>query len=728
MAQAISETPLENHQGKSAATLRASLAGALEGAAFTVPITLGSVTIVFSRIGPDAMAAAVIATLFALAVLHVATLGARRPVLYSARFFEATTLAAMLDQIVPRMAGWSLPDTVGVRLAVLALITAGAGLWFGILFLSRADRLLRFIPAPVFAGFANSIAVVILLSQASNLAAMLAGGTMVAALLIAVAATATAFAVRLRAPRWPAGACALAVGLVLGLVWHVLAGSQVAMLGAPGFGLRFPVQMADFAALRAPQVPQLAMAAALAGHAAVLGTMMFINTALAAQLLSQADDRPRERNTMLGGVGACMALAGIAGAAPLSGSIQSSSAATRSAPFTRRTLAFTAMLLTAVAVIDVPAAIPLAAVAGALVTEAWFMVDRTSLRNLRRWVRREPLSPQAREDLALISAVTAVAVIVNMVAAVLAGLLLGLVLFAARSARKPVRRVWTARQLASNCARPRGDLRVLDEHGDRLRVVEFERDLFFGAVESLERALKAQLDAAECIVVDWNAVRHLDSSAAQAIGKFERSAQARGVPVIHVEPHAPEVEAALGQYLPYRRAAADLDHALELAENHLLARHAVSANADATNLIEAASLFHGLGDAQRARLNDAMEQRVVSRGDALVTAGEASTALLLVLQGSCSVVLPPEAGGIRIAGVRRGSTVGEMGFLDGSLRSATVVAEEDTLVAVLTREAFDRLGRDDPHIARQVVVNIALDVSARLRHSNRLASARIAQR
>jgi SulP family sulfate permease len=721
---ASSSSPLESGSASRARSWRASAAGALEGAAFTIPLSLGSATLVFSHIGPGALAAGVLATLLAMAFVHAATLRSRRPLLYSARFFEATTTTAMLDQMVRLMPAWSLHDSPAVRLALLCCVMAGAGLWFGVLFLLRADRFARFVPAPVFAGFSNGIAVVILVSQVRTFGAMFDGMRMAGVIAIGAATIAANVLVRHRLPRWPAAATALGVGIALGLAWEGT-GYVVPMLGAVSHDMHLPVLAADFRALGAAGVAHGALAWMVAANAMILGSMIFLNTTIAAQSLSQSDDRPRESSARLAWTALCLAAAGAAGSAPLSGTVQASTAASRHHPLGAGTLAFTAAILGAVAASGVVAWIPIAAVAGTLASEAWFMVDRPSLRNLLAWLRGHAPGKHAREDLALIAAVTATAVMMNMVAAVIAGLMLGLLLFAIRNARRPVRRSWTGLQLSSNCARARADLRTLGQHGSRIRVVEFERDLFFGAVDSLERALQAQLHEAECIVLDWSAVRDVDSTAARCVAKFERLATARAVAVFHVDPEAgTEVDSVLAQYLPDRRGAADLDRALELAENHLLARHAAQATAEASTLLEAASLLQGLDEAQRVRLQEAMEQRMLRRGEALVTAGEFSSELLMVLQGSASVLLPRTGGDLRVAGVRRGATVGEMGFLDGAARSASVIAEEDTLVAVLTREAFDRLSEEDPALGRRVLANIAIDMAARLRHSNLVASAR----
>ena len=54
----------------------------------------------------------------------------------------------------------------------------------------------------------------------------------------------------------------------------------------------------------------------------------------------------------------------------------------------------------------------------------------------------------------------------------------------------------------------------------------------------------------------------------------------------------------------------------------------------------------------------------------------------------------------------------------------SLVAQEDLLVYVLTREAFDALRVSHPEIVYQLMLNLTLDLASRLRHTNKLASAR----
>ncbi|MES3000818.1 MAG: cyclic nucleotide-binding domain-containing protein [Pseudomonadota bacterium] len=721
--------PLEAAASRPAAGWGRCAVGALEGAAFTIPVSLACVTLVFGRIGPGMLASGVLATLLGLVLVHLFGSFNSRPVLYSARFFESTTIAAMLDQDIALMGAWNLVDTSGTRLALLCVIGAGAGVVFGALYIVRADRFTRFIPAPVFAGFATSIALLLLVSQVRGLAGMFATDSAPAVIaLIALSALGVTFAVRRLRPRWPASALGLAAGLLIGLGWVATGHSTPMVAGATG-AVSLPVFLADFRALTAPQVHGWLLARSVVIDALILGAMMFINTNLAGQAATLEDRRAGRRGNLF--TAGAVTLSAILGSAPISGTMQSTVTAMRQVPLGPRVLALSAAIFAIVYASGVLGWVPLAAVCGALLCEAWFMADRPFLALLVQWARQRPMAVNAREDLTLVAAVTATAVLFNMVVAVFAGLLLGLVLFAARNARRPVRHVWTGAQVASNCARPRADLRVLAEHGARIKVVELEGDLFFGTSEGLERQLHSGCRGAECIILDWSRVHHVDTSIAIAVARFERDVRGQSVMLLHAGADAQtgNVRGELLRYIPAAELEPDLDHALEQAESELVARYAAGGGTESTSLQEAISLFRGLDARELATLEGAMQQRLVPRGTTLFTAGDAADELMLLMHGSAEIIVRSREGReIRLASLRRGATLGEIGFLDGATRSATAVAREDAVVAVLSRGDFDALSAREPALIQRLLSNLAVDMAARLRHTNRLAIARTAQR
>lgn len=703
------------------------LLAALEAVALALPTTLGGVLVVFAQIGNAQLGSGILAAILGLVVLHLLSLSSTRPAMFAARLFEATTLAAILAQLRVQLPGWGLPDTPEVRMAFLCLIGGGAGLVTGLLYLLRADRLTRYIPAPVFSGFSNSIAALLLLSQLNALSRLWREGQPAWLLvLLAGVAGGCMLAVRWRLPKLPAAAVGLTVGVLLA--------QALGALGHPSLTLvqgvlpsTVPLALADFQALLDPAVHRASVLGHLAIQVTILGVMAFINTTVTIEAVSLRDGQrfmgvaPR----LLQSLG--VTVAGVLGSPVLTVSQQASLAAQRTTRLRPLTVFWTALLFALAFGSGLILWMPVAAVCGVMLADAWFFVDKVSVRNLWRWLTRQPLGTNSREDLALVAAVTLVAVVVNMVVAVVVGIVLGLLLFAMRNARKPVRHVWSGHQVRSNCARPRAELAALDTVGHRIKVFELEGDLFFASAGALQETIEAQTLDGQWVVIDWSRARHVDTSVLQVVTRLHGVLPHRQVVVLHAGVLGGSALAeALAEAVPAGTLHADLDRALEAAENELLTASAGRAGPTLSAGPEVAIGFlRGLDEADRQTVVEAMRTVRYQAGDTVLRAGEPSDELMLVLSGSASVVVSgPHGADIRLSTVLPGATLGEIGFLDHAPRSANVVATTDLVLACLDRAHFDQIGAERPQIVQRLLANIAVDIAARLRSVSAMVAAR----
>lgn len=145
-------------------------------------------------------------------------------------------------------------------------------------------------------------------------------------------------------------------------------------------------------------------------------------------------------------------------------------------------------------------------------------------------------------------------------------------------------------------------------------------------------------------------------------------------------------------------------------------------------MLSSLELFRGLTPEQRAAAAAVMKRRDVLRGHTLVTRGEPSTALFIVLHGVFEVYRGEKVPA-PIARVSAGELIGEMGFLADTPRTATVIAIRDAAVLELDRDAYQRLLLEIPSIASALLVALArrLDVSsARLAPDRERATERTA--
>src|SRR6185295_7266282 len=97
------------------------------------------------------------------------------------------------------------------------------------------------------------------------------------------------------------------------------------------------------------------------------------------------------------------------------------------------------------------------------------------------------------------------------------------------------------------------------------------------------------------------------------------------------------------------------------------------------------------------------------RGDVLVRQGEVADALYIVVTGRFSVTVAGRRQ--MIAELGPGQPVGEIAFLAGGVRTATVTALRDSLVLRLGRVEFEQLSSKNPSIWHTLAVTLARRVA-----------------
>lgn len=691
---------------------------ALDSAAVSLPILLGSTVILYAQVAPNALGSGILAAFLGVAWVTLLTAQSRRPMAYTTRFFEAATLATLVLQMASRLPRYGLHDTEAMRLGLLCGMSAMAGLFAGLLWLLRAERLARFIPAPVYVGFASSIAVSIVLSQWTSLGAQLRppqAGWPVAAAVVTVVAS--ALAVKRWRPQWPASAVGLLAGVAVGLATALTDAPLPRLMDAPSW--RLPWQLADFTGLWGPADQRWQWWLELLRGSAVLGALVFLNNVVTGEQLAQLDDRRTPSPADKGLQALAIASAGALGSPSVSGSLSVSLIAARSRPLTAASMRALALVLVVVCASTALVLIPLAALSGLLLVEAWQLWDRPSARQALRLVLRRPVAQHHRQDLMVIAGVMAAALLVNMVAALLAGLLLGLVLHAHRNTQQPVRRSLTGLEIQSNCARAPAEFELLARHGSAIRVLQLDSQQFFASAALLQDAVRQAFAGARFVILDWTAVRQIDSSLAQGVGRLQAQAQHSGIALLHAGTQWKHgnVHALLSGVVPAARIAPDLDRALEMAENLLLQHHLPPYQVEDAqgHLLWPAHL----SDEESQALRVAMSCHHFEPGECFIRAGEASDALWFITRGQASVQLATDDGTqLRVSGVRAGTTVGQIGFIDRQVRSASVVAETGVEALRLNHASFERLAQEHPALVQKLLSQLSIDLATHLRAAN----------
>ncbi len=411
----------------------------------------------------------------------------------------------------------------------LLLATIMAGVMLVALGLARFGGVIRFIPAPVIVGFTAGIGVIIWVGEWHDFFGLpKTGGVHFHEKLwrllqvlpqLDPATTALALfslALIIFGPRVPG--LRRVPGPVIALVaataiQTVFAFPTIATIGST-FG-EIPVGLPHFV-LPEVGVDRLIALLPSAFTIAMLGAIESLLSAVVAD--GMAGTRHNSNQELIG-----QGLANIA--APFFGGIAATGAIARTATNVRNgatgPLAGIVHSLTLVVVLLVAAPlagrIPLAALAAILFVVAWNMSDA------RGFVRMARTAPAA--DTAILLITFALTVLTDLVIAVNIGVILAMLQFLRRMASSVEVRAAGARDLAE----------LRDPVPAGVLVFSIEGPFFFGAVDSLERALAHAHADACAVVLRLGHVPFIDVTGLDSLGQAMRGLERRGVPVLICE-------------------------------------------------------------------------------------------------------------------------------------------------------------------------------------------------
>jgi CRP-like cAMP-binding protein len=133
-------------------------------------------------------------------------------------------------------------------------------------------------------------------------------------------------------------------------------------------------------------------------------------------------------------------------------------------------------------------------------------------------------------------------------------------------------------------------------------------------------------------------------------------------------------------------------------------------------LLRGIALFGALSDEVLALLAATLPTTRYQSGDVVFREGDSAREMFVVLEGEIEVLKRSRRGSeARVAMLGPGDTLGEMAFVDMQNRSATVRAVAPTRLVCVTAEAMESLYRADLRAYTLIVLNVARDLSRRLR-------------
>jgi glutaminase len=297
---------------------------------------------------------------------------------------------------------------------------------------------------------------------------------------------------------------------------------------------------------------------------------------------------------------------------------------------------------------------------------------------------------------------------------------LALHLFNPSAVHQPaLRQMYNATQVVSRRRLPPAALQMLNQYGERIRVLELHGPLLFATFEPVIRQLVEDARSCQDVVLDFRHVVSADQVSLRMLREIQQQLGTTGVRLLccHAGKFADALE-AVG--VPKETMYESDDAALEACEDELLGMVMPGTWEEQQPVpLDRCSLFSGCDWNDLKLLSERMPVRTFSQGEVIIRTGSVADELFILVAGKVEVCLSHDSKrSQRLDVLSAGMCFGEMAFLDGSPRSADVVALERTECRVLDRDLFEQLDRSRPGLKIKVLTQLNLQLCSRLRQAN----------
>ena len=691
----------------------------LASALTSIPMFLAYGLITYAPLGPGMAIAGMLAAMTGAAISSLLATPLAGTLVLATGVSSASAL--VVGTVFAGMVASGAAPNFGTAIAITIATSLGCALVQAVMYFAGAARLAELTPYPVIAGLVNATGLLIMLSQARD-----AAGT-TELLPTAMLVTLVTMAVNLRPlVSWrflPAPLLALLAGT----------GTHFAIIGATGgLGPWLPGPfLAELPSLIA-HGPYVILGMEALVHADLpwraIGTTSLILALLGVLETLTTSSAMDDRGVKVGADADLRAVVvsnfvvALAGSPPGAGSLNSTAAIWRLGGRTRLAPAVRGLVVLAAGLFlgHVMAFIPRAALAGIVVVAGFRLLDMQPWRLLVRALKTPNRHTGDIVGSAAVTAlVVAVALAFGLSAAVGAGAVASLVVFAAAMARGTVRRVHSGGAGLSRVRRGADATQALLKAGNSVAVVELTGALFFGNVSQVEKALRVAFSGgAERAILDVSRVDRADLSGVRRLIAIANAHRADGHIVV-LAPLRPGL--AIADYLTLAglepgESSASIPEALVTAEAAVLRRRNIRTDISLTPEQALAAL--GVPAPLVRGIMDYAEMDDVACGTVLACAGEPAEAMFIICAGDIEVRLPSPTTPILLARLSTGAMVGEMAVIQGGTRAADILAATDCTLLIISGAGYRALKSDHPAAAIALAEAIIGNVTLNLRLAN----------
>ena len=349
---------------------------------------------------------------------------------------------------------------------------------------------------------------------------------------------------------------------------------------------------------------------------------------------------------------------------------------------------------------------------------------------LWRWLVSE-YTRMPREDYLIVLLILVCTLLAGFVWAILLGVVVASLRFTIAYARLPVlRNKTTGAMRLSSTERADSATELLVRNGAVTQIFSAQGYMFFGTANGLFSNISEALENADPhqplrnVVVDFQHVQGIDVSAIQMFDRLAKFVGERGARLVFTG-LKPQLSRQIKRGITGNAISfeASMDIALNRLEEETL-RDLVPPDGATTTESFSAGFRALFQEIEAAGLDASFAVDHVAAGQRLFATGEPADSMLLVEKGRLYATIREDSDpAVRVATFLPGSIVGEIGFVMGGPRTASIIAETDCTLRQITHTHLALLERENPQLALQFSKLISSLLARRLARTTALLHA-----
>ncbi|MBF0220387.1 MAG: cyclic nucleotide-binding domain-containing protein [Gammaproteobacteria bacterium] len=163
----------------------------------------------------------------------------------------------------------------------------------------------------------------------------------------------------------------------------------------------------------------------------------------------------------------------------------------------------------------------------------------------------------------------------------------------------------------------------------------------------------------------------------------------------------------------------EAEDASDIPRGFVLSGYGTAFKDQLCRMLESTQMFKRLQSKYVQILSDYCMAYDVEPGIIIMDEGKFDAHMFLLIKGKLEVSKKGENQNIStLATILPGKTIGEMSLIDGQPHSASVTTLTQCTVILLSRGSLNRLARQHPRVALEVVIKISQIISNRLRQTS----------